>query len=57
MSWSCQPAEHDVVAVAVRVKLTCRIVGGNKQKHVEQVHDPVGFLVEKKASAAPLRLE
>ena len=56
MSWSCQPAEHDVVAV-VRMKLTCRVVAEDKQKHVEQVHDPVGFLVEKKASAAHLRLE
>ena len=57
MSWSCQPAEHDVVVVAVRMKLTCRVVAEDKQKHVEQVHDPVGFLVEKKASAAHLRLE
>ena len=56
MSWSCQPAEHDVVAV-VRMKLTCRVVAEDKQKNVEQVHDLVGFLVEKKASAAHLRLE
>ena len=57
MSWSWQQVGHDVVAVAVRVKLTCRVVAEDKQKHVEQVHDPVGFLVEKKASAAHLRLE
>ena len=55
MSWSCQPAEHDVVAV-VRMKLTCRVVAEDKQKHVEQVHDPVDFLVEK-ASAVHLQLE